>query len=117
MTLLQSILSRFRSVSEVVRGAGDNELGTLPEWNLADLYPTMEDPAFAKDLAKAAADCKAFTEAYRGKLGTLAAENNGAGLAEAVKAYEALEELLGRIMSYAGLIYSGDTSNPANAKF
>jgi len=117
MTLLKSILSRLLSVSEAVRGVGDNELGVLPEWNLADLYPAMEDPSFARDLAKAADDCKAFASTYRGKLAALAAENQGAGLAEAVKAYEALEELLGRIMSYAGLIYTGDTTDPARAKF
>jgi len=28
-----------------------------------------------------------------------------------------MEELLGRIMSYAGLVYSGDTTDPARMKF
>ncbi|WOJ91498.1 M3 family oligoendopeptidase [Methylocapsa polymorpha] len=93
------------------------ELGALPEWNLADLYPAMDSPAFASDLAKAEAECKAFNEAYRGRLETLAQDLSGAGLVEAIRRYEALEELLGRIMSYAGLIYSGDTADPARAKF
>ena len=38
-------------------------------------------------------------------------------LAAAVTAYEAIEELLGRLMSYAGLVYSGDTTDEARAKF
>ena len=38
-------------------------------------------------------------------------------LAEAVAAYETLEDLLGQIMSYAGLVYSGDTTDPQRAKF
>jgi oligoendopeptidase F len=31
--------------------------------------------------------------------------------------YEAVEELLGRLISFAGLLYSGDTSDPARGKF
>ena len=38
-------------------------------------------------------------------------------LGEAVKRYEAVEDLLGRLMSYAGLVYSGDTTDPMRAKF
>ena len=34
-----------------------------------------------------------------------------------MKRYEAIDDRLGRIMSYAGLVYSGDTTDPANAKF
>ena len=31
--------------------------------------------------------------------------------------YETIDDKLGRIMSYAGLVYSGDTTDPASAKF
>ena len=93
------------------------ELGSLPEWNLEDLYPSMESRAFASDLVKAQTECKSFSTAYRGRLDTLARKASGAGLLEAIKRYEALEELLGRIMSYAGLVYSGDTTDPARMKF
>ncbi len=95
----------------------DLALGDLPEWNLADLYPAMDSPDFATDLAKAEAECKAFAADYRGRLAELASNNNGAGLLEAIKRYEALDDLLGRIMSYAGLLYNGDTSDPVRAKF
>ncbi|WP_036260723.1 M3 family oligoendopeptidase [Methylocapsa aurea] len=90
---------------------------TLPEWNLGDLYASMEDPAFARDLAQAASEAKAFNTAYKGRLEMLARDESGAGLLEAVRRYEALEELLGRIMSYAGLVYAGDTSDPLRGKF
>ena len=40
-----------------------------------------------------------------------------AKLGEAVARYEALQDLLGRLMSFAGLLYSGDTTDPARAKF
>ena len=93
------------------------DLGALPEWNLEDLYPSMDSRAFASDLGKAGADCKSYNAAYRGKLEALARKDSGAGLLEAIERYEALEELLGRIMSYAGLVYSGDTTDPARMKF
>ncbi len=90
------------------------DLGVLPEWNLADLYPAMDSPAFAADLARAAAECAAFAADHKGKLDGLA---RGGGLLAAVERYEAIDDRLGRIMSYAGLIYAGDTTDPARAKF
>ena len=41
----------------------------------------------------------------------------GERLAEAVKGYEALQDLIGRVMSYASLLYASDTSDAARAKF
>jgi oligoendopeptidase F len=94
------------------------DLGSLPEWNLADLYPAMDSPEFASDMARAETECRAFAEKWRGKLADMAAAANASEtLDEAVRGYEALEDLLGRIMSYAGLIYSGDTTDPQRAKF
>ena len=34
-----------------------------------------------------------------------------------MRAYEALQDLVGRVMSYASLLYASDTSDPARAKF
>ncbi|MBM6594953.1 M3 family oligoendopeptidase [Microvirga pudoricolor] len=100
------------------QGAVVTEYGTLPEWDLSALYPAMDSEAFRADLAKAEAECTALADAYRGKLADLAAGPDAAiALGEAVKRYEAVEDLLGRLMSYAGLIYSGDTTDPARAKF
>jgi len=92
----------------------DAALGALPEWNLADLYPGMDSPALAADLVRAQTDSVAFETAYKGKLEALARDG---GLVEAIVACETLEELLGRIISYAGLVYSGDTTDPVGAKF
>ena len=93
------------------------ELGALPEWNLEDLYPSMDSAPFAGDLAKAAAECKAFNAAYKGKLEALAKKAVAAGILQAIRRYEALEELLGRIMAYAGLVYAENTTDPARMKF
>ena len=90
----------------------------LPEWNLTHLYPAMESPQFAEDFAKAEAECKAFAGAYQGKLaGIVAAPGASKALPAALVRYDPLDDLMGRIMSYAGLVYSGDTTDPARGKF
>ncbi len=111
-------LNMFRAKPKVAaKPKPEPDLGSLPEWNLEDLYPSMESAAFASDLVKAQTECKSFSTAYKGKLETLAKKASGAGLLDAIQRYEALEELLGRIMSYAGLVYAGDTTDPARMKF
>jgi oligoendopeptidase F len=98
--------------------ARSSDLGPLPEWDLSHLYPSMDGPEFAESLAGAEAECKAFAETYRGRLDELARGHDApARLGEAVQRYEAIEDLLGRLMSYAGLIYSGDTTDPKRMKF
>ena len=94
------------------------KLGALPEWNLDDLYPGLDSPALKRDLARADADCAAFEQAYKGRLIAMAAgEGAGAALAEAVKRYEAIDDLLGRLASYASLVYAGNSTDPVRAKF
>jgi oligoendopeptidase F len=90
------------------------KLGALPEWNLADLYPAIDAPEVKRDLERADADSIAFEESYKGKLAGLAAEGR---LVEAIKDYEALDDLIGRLISYAGLVYAGNTTDPVRAKF
>ena len=90
----------------------------MPEWNLSDLYAGIDDPQVTRDLDRGAAESLAFEQAYKGKLAMLAdGPEAGAALAEAVKRYEALDDLLGRLTSYAGLLHAGDTVDPARAKF
>ncbi|ALK07916.1 M3 family oligoendopeptidase [Blastochloris viridis] len=97
---------------------GSPESSALPEWDLSDLYPGLGSAEVAADLARADAECRAFADAWRGKLAEVAAgADAGRQFAAAVRQYEALEELLGRLISYAGLVYAGDNSDPARAKF
>src|SRR5690242_3746006 len=77
--------------------AAKSPLGALPEWILADLYAGLDDVAIARDPDRANADCAAFEAAYKGKLAAMAASSGGgAALAEAVRRYEALDDLMGR---------------------
>ena len=95
--------------------AGQADLGTMPEWNLTDLYPGRESAALKADIAKAAQDASAIKAAYQGKLAGLG--KDGATLAKAIAAYESLSDVIGRLGSYAGLLYSSDTASGENAKF
>ncbi len=93
-------------------------LGALPEWRLDHLYEGMDSPRFAADLDRAGREARAFAERWRGRLADIAAgPGAGAALAEAVAGYEALQDLTGRVMSYASLLYASDTSDAGRAKF
>jgi oligoendopeptidase F len=100
----------------VKTASGAAKLGALPEWNLNDLYPGIDSPALKRDLEQADADCLAFEQDFKGKLAQMAA-GQGAPLADALKRFEALDDKIGRIGSYATLIYSGNSTDPARAKF
>ena len=94
------------------------DLGVLPEWDLGDLYPGLDAPEFRADLERAEAVCRDFGKRYAGRIAALAAGPDAAErLCEAVRDYEAIEDLLGKLMSYAGLVYSGDTTDEVRAKF
>ncbi|MGZ3281112.1 MAG: M3 family oligoendopeptidase, partial [Xanthobacteraceae bacterium] len=106
------------SAQRAVKSASAAGLGSLPEWNLADLYAGIDDPKVKRDLDRADTESIAFEEAYKGKLAGFAdGTAPGTALAEAVKRYEALDDLLGRLISYAGLVHAGNTVDPARAKF
>jgi oligoendopeptidase F len=93
----------------------DTILGTMPEWDLGDLYAGTDAPELARDFKWAADEARRLRETYQGKLTGLSSD--GAALAVAVKAYEALYDVIGRLGSYAGLLYYADTSDTTRAKF
>ncbi|MFD1627970.1 M3 family oligoendopeptidase [Azospirillum griseum] len=89
------------------------DLGTLPTWDLTDLYPGMDAPELAADLDRTDAQAKAFQERYAGALAGL----SGDALAQAIADYEAIDETLSRVMSFASLTYSGNMADPVIGKF
>src|SRR5260221_1821815 len=103
-----------RSVAATAEMAGERQdLGLLPEWDLSDLYPGRDSPELAQDLATLASDAAAFRAKYEGLLAGL----SGAELGEAVAGYERMQEISGRIMSYAELTRSGNVADPEIARF
>ena len=90
----------------------------LPEWNLTDLYSGIAAPEVARDLQKMDAECVAFETDYKGKLADkTAGDSGGEWLATAIRRYEAIDDLAGRLASYAGLMHAGDSVDPAITKF
>lgn len=94
----------------------DESLQNLPLWDLSALYDGLDSEAVKVDLDKAQTQSEAFETSYKGKLAGLLG-SGGAALAKVIADYEALDELLGRLYSYAGLTYSENTTDPQRAKF
>ena len=85
----------------------------LPTWDLGDLYPAPDSPAVEADFAKAEQAARAFAAAHQGKLAAMP----GSALAAAIAEYERIEEVLGRLMSYAQLLFAGDSTNAEIGRF
>lgn len=97
-------------------GAAAPSLGELPLWDLSHLYADRDSPAVSADLTASETACSAFKSNYAGRLAALAADDPDA-LGRAIATYETIQDRLGRLASYAGLLYAGDTSDPGIAKF
>ncbi len=89
------------------------ELGNLPQWDLADLYPGRDSPELKRALADSETDAAAFAKTYEGKLAAL----SGDGLAKAIVEFERVQETLGRIMSFASLDYSTNMTDAETGRF
>lgn len=74
-------------------------------WDLTDLYPDIA--SLDADLERARAETDAFSEAYRGRVGELTA----AELAEALRRFEDLQEILGRCYTYVYLDWATATND------
>jgi len=93
--------------------AGGKNLGDLPEWDLTDLYPSPDAPELKRDLDWLEQACASFAADYEGKLADL----DAAGFLDAVHRHEKIENIAGRIMSFAGLRYYQLTTDSARTKF
>lgn len=91
----------------------DKELGLLPAWDLTDLYRDPEAPELERDLQKADALASKFRQDYAGKLASLSGED----LKGTIAAYETLQDLTGKIMSYSYLVYAGNMSDARGGQF
>jgi oligoendopeptidase F len=89
------------------------EVADLPSWDLTDLYESPDSPAIHADLARTEQEARDFGADYAGKLAVLP----GAELARAMARFEAIDEVLGRIMSYAQLLFSQDSTSATAGQF
>jgi oligoendopeptidase F len=93
--------------------AGGEPLGDLPEWDLSDLYAGEDDPALSRDLDWLKGEAQAYAADYEGKLAGL----DAAAMLEAIQRNEKIDEVAGRVMSFAGLRYYQQTTDAGRAKF
>ncbi|MEP2683731.1 MAG: M3 family oligoendopeptidase [Sulfitobacter sp.] len=93
--------------------AGGKNLGDLPEWDLSDLYTAEDAPELKRDLDWLEEACARFATDYQGNLAALDAK----GLLDCVLRNEKINQIAGRIMSYAGLRYYQQTTDSGRAKF
>ena len=100
---------QFDAQSETGGGAWAD----LPEWDLSDLYPSVEAPELKRDMEFLTKECAAFAADYEGKLANLDAK----AMLDCVLRYEKIDMVAGRIMSFAGLRYYQKTTNAGRAKF
>src|SRR6185369_5898057 len=112
------VMAKARTASVKRTKAGERGLGSLPEWNLGDLYSSIDAPELKRDLDRADNYSIAFEETFKGKLvGLASVQDAGAQLAEAIRRFEMIDDLIGRLISYAHLVYAENTTDPRRAKF
>ena len=85
----------------------------LPEWDLSDLYPSIDSEELARDLERVTRDAKEFAAEFKERVSDL----DGDALAAAIARYETCQELIGRIGSFAGLTYAGNVEDPEIGAF
>ncbi len=86
---------------------------TLPSWNLADLYPAPDSRELEADFAAATTAAQAFATRWTGRLATA----SGADIAAAIAEFERIDETLGRLLTYAQLLFAADATNATIARF
>jgi oligoendopeptidase F len=90
-----------------------DQMIAAPGWDLSDFFSSPSDPAIAQDLDRIADTARAFKAQYAGNLASL----NGRDLAKAIAAFEAMEDSLGRVISYAQLLHAAHTEDPSIGQF
>jgi len=100
-------------VRDINASNGDQPLGDLPEWNLDDLYTGQDAPELKRDLDWLEQACAQFAGDYEGKLADLDATD----LLNCIQRQERINQIAGRIMSFAGLRYYQQTTDADRAKF
>ena len=82
------------------------------QWDLSDLYSSIDDPELKKDKKRVLEQADKFAEDYKGKISELSASE----FAGALDRYESLIQTAGKIGSYSHLIWSTNTEDPALGK-
>ena len=85
----------------------------LPEWDLSDLYPSVDSPELAADRRRLVKECNEFNADYAGKLSEL----SSSGFLVCMRRLEQIKMIEGRLRSFAGLRNAQDLTDAVRAKF
>src|SRR5699024_4396841 len=81
-------------------------------WDLTDLYNGIDDPALEQDRKLVCEKDETFAHSYKGEV----ADFDESQMKQALQDYEEIMELLGKIGSYAQLIWATDTGDEEDGK-
>lgn len=84
-------------------------------WNLNDLYKGLDDKNIERDIGKTRQDAQRFEKKYRNKIRS--DKLNSSKLLKAVKELETISESIDKLLSFAYLLFAGDTRNPEYGAF
>jgi len=90
-----------------------SSIKNLPKWNLGDLYKGAESIELIQDLEWLNKECLNFEKDFKNNLTNLLADE----FLECLIRYEKIQNISGRIMSFAGLRYYQSTTDSGRAKF
>lgn len=82
------------------------------KWDLSDLYSSIDDQELKRDKKRVVQMADSFAETYKDKVAKFDAQE----FRQALQDYEDLLEIVGKIGSYAHLIWSTNTSKPEYGK-
>ncbi len=84
-------------------------------WDLSDLYSGLNDKKIERDLSDLLKRSEAFEKKYRGKINST--KLTAKTLLNSVQDLEYISEKIGKLLSFAYLVFATDTANPENGAF
>ncbi len=91
------------------------ELHADVHWNLGDLFSGIDDPKISETLAAVQARAEQFESDYKGKI--VSPELSMDVLGAALREYEAIQQQAAKPMTFASLLFTTDTGDPARGAF
>lgn len=84
-------------------------------WDLSDLYSNLKDKKIQRDIKDLFQKSEAFEKKYRGKINS--PKLTPKFLLNAVEDLEYISEKIGKLLSFAYMVFAGNTANPENGAF
>ncbi|MEM1371787.1 MAG: oligoendopeptidase F, partial [Pseudomonadota bacterium] len=110
------LAARLNFSANATAAAADTHAGeSLPEWDLTDLYASVDDPKITADLERVGALAADMKSKFKDQLSDIARDSGQ--LLNLIEQYEQISDTMGRLGSFAGLRYAADQSDPDRAKF